>query len=72
MQTWFAYGKPFKGVSLATIACAWILVYEGHEFLHNCHTGGHTDLQDPPKSYAILTAFGNFRGGHVRIKHLGL
>lgn len=49
-----------------------ILVYEGREFLYNCHTGGHTDSQDPPKSYAILAAFGRFKGGHVRIKHLGL
>ena len=49
-----------------------ILVYEGREFLFNCRTGDHVDKQDPEKSYAILAAFGNFQGGHVRVKHLGL
>lgn len=49
-----------------------ILVYEGREVLYNCRTALHKDIADPPKSYAILMAFGDFTGGHVRIPHLGL
>lgn len=49
-----------------------ILVYEGREILYNRCSGLHTDSRDPQKGYAILTAFGNFKGGYVRIPHLGL
>lgn len=35
------------------------LVYEGREILFNQVSGDHTDIQDPPNSWAVLTAFGN-------------
>lgn len=34
------------------------LVYEGRELLFNRISGEHTDTQDPPFGWAILTAFG--------------
>ena len=49
-----------------------LLIYEGRQFLYNCHTAQHTDRQDPPKSYAVLAGFGSFRGGHFRFPTLGL
>lgn len=48
------------------------LVYEGREVLWNRGSGLHVDKHDPQRSYAILTAFGDFKGGHIRIPHLGL
>jgi hypothetical protein len=48
------------------------LVYEGRELLFNRTSGEHTDRQDPPLAWAILAAFGDFAGGDVFIKSLGL
>jgi hypothetical protein len=47
-------------------------VYEGRELLFNRTSGQHRDSQDPPKAWAILAAFGNFKGGDVFIESLGL
>lgn len=48
------------------------LLYEGREILFNRLSGLHTDSQDPPLAWAILTAFGKFKGGYVFLPHLGL
>lgn len=48
------------------------LVYEGREILWNRMSGEHRDSQDPQKSYAILTTFGDFKGGLVYLPYLGV
>jgi hypothetical protein len=48
------------------------LLYEGREILFNRLSGLHTDSQDPPLGYAILAAFGDFKGGYVYLPNLGL
>jgi hypothetical protein len=48
------------------------LVVEGREALFNRESPEHTDSSDPPWSLAVLVALGNFRGGDVNMKQLGL
>lgn len=48
------------------------LVYEGREVLWNRGSNLHTDSFDPPKAFAVITAFGNFTGGHLYMPNLGL
>ena len=48
------------------------LIYEGREIIWNRMSGLHTDTQDPPLGWAILTGFGDFKGGAAWIKPLNL
>jgi hypothetical protein len=48
------------------------LVYDGREVLWNVRSGEHTDRQDPPFGWAILCAFGDYKGGYVYLRNLGL
>jgi len=49
-----------------------VLVYEGREILYNRQSGLHTDSQDPELSWAVLSALGEHKGGHVFLPNLGL
>ena len=49
-----------------------LLIYEGREILYNRTSTLHTDSSDPQNGWAILTAFGTFKGGYVRLPNLGL
>ena len=49
-----------------------VLVYEGREILYNRQSGLHTDSQDPELSWALLSALGEHKGGHVFLPNLGL
>ena len=49
-----------------------ILIYEGCQFLYNCHTAQHNDWHDPPKSYVVMADFGSFHGGYFCFPTLGL
>ena len=44
----------------------------GREIFYNWNSELYNNSSDPPEGYAILTASGNFKGGHLRIPHLGL
>ena len=48
------------------------LVYEGREVLWNRGSNLHMDSFDPPKAFAVITAFGNFTGGHLYMLNLSL
>ena len=48
------------------------VLYEGRELLFNRLSGLHTDSQDPPLAWAILTAFGEFKGGYIFLPNLEL
>lgn len=41
-------------------------------FFYNWNSELYNNFSDPPEGFAILTASGNFKGGHLRIPHLGL
>ena len=49
-----------------------LLIYEGHEILYNRTSTLHTDSSDPQNGWAILTAFGTFKGGYIWLPNLGL
>ena len=61
-----------KVPSYSNLCAEDILLYEGREILYNCETQHHVDQNDPQNGWAFLAAFGNFKGGHVCIPHLGL
>ena len=48
------------------------LLYEGQELLYNVMSDEHTDGFDPPGSYSLIAAAGNFQGGYLFFRHLGL
>jgi hypothetical protein len=58
--------------SYDTLAHSDVLVYEGREILYNRQSGLHTDSQDPELSWALLSALGEHKGGHLFLPHLGL
>ena len=47
-------------------------MYKESEILYNKESELHTDSKYPLGSYVILTTFGDFKGTHLRILHLGL
>jgi len=65
-----ALSREFPGFRALTVIDP--LVYEGREIIFNRVSGLHMDGQDPPLSWAILAAFGNFTGGRVYIQSLNL
>lgn len=48
------------------------LVYEGREVIFNKVNLLHTDRQDPPYSWAVLTAFGNTTSVILRLPQLNM
>jgi len=56
----------------AALAKIYPLIYEGREVIWNRMSGLHTDSQDPPLAWAILTGFHNFKGGAVWIQPLNI
>lgn len=48
------------------------LVYEGREILFNKVANLHTDSQDPPYSWAVLTAFGNTTSVMFQVPQLNM
>ena len=73
MQRPYASAKNSRPTSPATITSPEdLLIYEDHEILYNRTSTLHTDSSDPQNGWAILTAFGTFKGGYVRLPNLGL
>ncbi len=48
------------------------LLVEGREILYNVRLSEHTDRQDPRRSLAAFTVFGEFQGGYVLYRTLGI
>jgi hypothetical protein len=47
------------------------LLMEGRELLYNVRLPTHTDRQDPRRSMAVFTVFGDFTGGYLLYPSLG-
>lgn len=72
-QRLYTSTKNSRPTSPATITSPEdLLIYEDHEILYNRTSTLHTDSSDPQNGWAILTAFGTFKGGYVRLPNLGL
>jgi hypothetical protein len=63
------HSKSQSGIEV--IASIDPLLVEGRELLYNVRLPEHTDRQDPRKSMAAFTVFGEFQGGYVLYRTLG-
>lgn len=48
------------------------LLFQGRSIIFNRQTPGHFDRREPPAGWTPILALGDFQGGYIRSKRLGL